>query len=82
MTPLKFSPEPLSLKGNPLPWLSILGMTLQMFLMGCALCFDAKCKIAIYIEHNIEINQEFLSAHPEVKCQLINSWCMSVCCQF
>ena len=34
------------------------------------LCKDAKSKRAIYIERNIEINQEFPSAHPEVKCKI------------
>ena len=31
---------------------------------------DSKVKRARYIEHNVELNQEFRHAHPEIKCRI------------
>ena len=69
--PLKFSPEPLSLNGNPLPWVEH-AKYLGNYVVDApdGLCKDAKSKRAMYIERNIEINQEFPSAHPEVRCKI------------
>ena len=69
--PLKYSPEPLLLNGNPLPWVQkamYLGDEVTTVMDG--LCKDTKVKRARYIERNIEISQEFPSAHPEVKCKI------------
>ena len=69
--PLKYSPEPLLLNGNPLPWVEkamYLGNQVTTVMDG--LCKDTKVKRARYIERNIEISQEFPSAHPEVKCKI------------
>ena len=69
--PLRYSPDPLVLDGNPLPWIEqakYLGNTLSSIPDGWSK--DAKQKRAQYIERNIEINQEFPSAHPDVKCRI------------
>ena len=68
---LQFTPAPLILNGNPLPWISeskYLGNTITSIPDGWSK--DAKQKRASYIERNIEILQEFPEAHPEVKCKL------------
>ena len=69
--PLKFSPEPLTLNGNPLPWIEdakYLGNTITSIPDGFSK--DAKQKRARYIEKNCELMQEFPTAHPEVKCKM------------
>ena len=69
--PLKFAPTPLRLNGDPLPWVEkakYLGNTVNNIPDG--LCSDVKQKRAAYIERNVELNLEFPSAHPEVKCRI------------
>ena len=69
--PLKYSPAPLILNGNPLPWVEqakYLGNDITNIPDGWKK--DTKCKRAMFIERNIEINQEFPSAHPEIKCRI------------
>ena len=68
---IRFSPEPLYLNGNPLPWVEkakYLGNTVTGILDGYSQ--DAREKRAQYIERNCEINQEFSFAHPEVKTKI------------
>ena len=65
---LRFSPAPIILNGNPLPWVDkdkYLGNKMTGVLDGYA--SDVKEKRAQFIERNCELNQEFSSAHPEVK---------------
>ena len=69
--PLKKHVEPIRLNGNPLPWVTkakYLGNDIDA--CGKGLSSDVKVKRAKYIERNVEINQEFPFAHPEVKCKL------------
>ena len=57
--------------GNPLPWVEqakYLGNEITSIPDGWMK--DTKCKRAGYIERNIELNNEFPYAHPEVKCKL------------
>ena len=58
----------LILCGNPLPWndkCKHLGTTLTNKIDGCE--EDMKVKNAMYVEKNIELNQEFFFAHPSTK---------------
>ena len=58
----------LILCGNPLPWTDKckhLGTTLTNKIDGCE--EDMKVKNAMYIEKNIELNQEFFFTHPSTK---------------
>ena len=58
----------LSLCGNPLPWTDKckhLGVTIANRIDGCEQ--DMKVKNAMYIDKNIELNQEFYFAHPDTK---------------
>ena len=69
--PLSFTPEPLELNGNPLPWIEnakYLGNTITG--IPDEFSRDAKQKRAAYIERNVEIMQEFHMAHPDVKCRI------------
>ena len=69
--PLKYNPVPLRLDGNPLPWVmtaKYLGNDIDNIPAG--LSRDVKRKRAMFIERNLEINQEFPFAHPELKCKL------------
>ena len=68
---LSFTPEPLELNGNPLPWIEnakYLGNTITGIPDGFSK--DAKQKRAGYIERNVELMQEFNIAHPDVKCKI------------
>ena len=68
---LSFSPAPVTLNGDPLPWVShakYLGNKLSNLPDG--LSKDIKCQRAEYIEKNNEIMQEFPSTHPEFLCNL------------
>ena len=68
---MKFTPDPLVLDGNPLPWIehaNYLGNVITSIPDGWSK--DARQKRAQYIEKNVEIIQEFPSAHPEVKCKI------------
>ena len=68
---LKYSPAPLLLNGNPLPWIKdakYLGNTITSIPDGFSK--DAKQKRARFIEKNCELLQEFPAAHPEVKCKI------------
>ena len=70
-TPLRFTPDPLVLNGNPLPWIEqakYLGNAVTSIPDGWSK--DARQKRAQYIERNVEINQEFSFAHPDVKCKI------------
>ena len=61
----------LTLCGNPLPWTDKckhLGTTITNKIDGCEA--DMKMKIAVYVEKNIELNQEFFFAHPATKLSL------------
>ena len=58
----------LTLCGNPLPWTDKckhLGTTIANKIDGCE--EDMKVKNAMYVEKNIELNQEFVFAHPTTK---------------
>ena len=58
----------LTLCGNPLPWTDKckhLGTTITNKIDGCE--EDMKVKNAMYVEKNIELNQEFFFAHPSTK---------------
>ena len=58
----------LVLCGNPLPWTDKckhLGTTITNKIDGCE--EDLKVKNAMYVEKNIELNQEFFFAHPSTK---------------
>ena len=58
----------LILCGNPLPWTDKckhLGTTITNKIDGCE--EDLRVKNAMYIEKNIELNQEFCFAHPSTK---------------
>ena len=58
----------LMLCGNPLPWTDKckhLGTTITTKIDGCE--EDMRIKNAMYIEKNIELNQEFHFAHPSTK---------------
>ena len=69
--PLRFKPEPLRLNGLPLPWVEdakYLGNTVTSIPDG--LSKDAYQKRAMFIEKNVEILQEFPTAHPDVKCKI------------
>ena len=68
---LRFSPAPLRLNGNDLPWIEsakYLGNTITNMLDGYSR--DCKQKRAMYIGRNCELLQEFHHAHPEVKCRI------------
>ena len=68
---LKWSPAPVILNGNPLPWVKsgkYLGCKLTNIQDGYSQ--DAKIKRAQYIEKNCELIQEFGFAHPEVKTKI------------
>ena len=68
---LTFDPEPVSLCGNPLPWVKrakYLGGQLTSHLDGYQQ--DARCKRALFIERNCELLQEFPMAHPQLKCRI------------
>ena len=68
---LKWTPAPVILGGNPLPWVKsgkYLGGKLTNIQDGYSQ--DAKIKRAQYIEKNCELIQEFGFAHPEVKTQI------------
>ena len=68
---LKYEPEPLLLNQNELPWVKrakYLGNFIEDIPNG--LQHDAKVKRANYIERNVELEQEFHLAHPEVKCRI------------
>ena len=70
-TAMRFSPAPLVLNGNFLPWIEeakYLGNVLTSIPDGWSK--DAKVKRAQNIERNCEIIQEFPSAHPRVKCSM------------
>ena len=69
--PLKFSPTPLRLNDDALPWVQsakYLGNVIEDIPDG--FCKDSWQKRARYIERNIELNLEFPTAHPEVKCRI------------
>ena len=69
--PLNFEPAQLILDSNPLPWVKqakYLGNELEN--IPCGLSKDARVKRAKYIEKNIELNQEFPYAHPDLKCKI------------
>ena len=68
---LGFSPAPLTLNGNDLPWVDTakyLGNTVNNIPEGFIM--DCKQKRAMFIEKNCTLNQEFYIAHPEVKCKI------------
>ena len=68
---LGWSPAPLMLCGNPLPWVKdakYLGNTISNIVDG--LSKDVKIKRAMFIERNCDILQEFPFAHPSVKCRI------------
>jgi hypothetical protein len=68
---IRFSPEPLYLNGNLLPWVEkakYLGNKVTGIMDGYSQ--DVKEKRAQFIERNCEINQEFSFAHPEVKTRI------------
>ena len=68
---LRFSPAPLKLNGNDLPWITsakYLGNTITNVLDGYTR--DCQQKRAMYIGRNCELIQEFYHAHPEVKCRI------------
>ena len=63
----------LLLCGNPLPWTDKckhLGTTITSKIDGCE--GDMKVKNAMYVEKNIELNQEFFFAHPSTKLTINN----------
>ena len=69
--PLNWQPTPVNLCGNPLPWVKsakYLGNNLTGIIDGLAQ--DVKIKRARFIERNIELNQEFQFAHPEIKTRI------------
>ena len=69
--PLNFSPAPIILNGDALPWVlesKYLGGKLTGVLDGYQK--DARVKRACYIERNCELLQEFPMAHPEIKCKV------------
>ena len=65
----KIRPLPnLLLCGNPLPWTDRckhLGVTISNRIDGCQ--DDMRVKNAMYVEKNIDLNQEFYFAHPDTK---------------
>ena len=68
---LKWTPAPLMLCGNPIPWVKdakYLGNSISNIVDG--LSKDVRVKRAIFIERNCEIIQEFPFAHPAVKCKI------------
>ena len=68
---LKWQPAALQLCGNPLPWVKsakYLGNKVTGIMDG--LSQDIKIKRARYIERNVELNQEFYFAHPEIKTKI------------
>ena len=68
---LSFEPKLLLLNGDELPWVNqakYLGNEVEAIPNG--LLKDAKVKRARYIERNVELNQEFRHAHPEIKCRI------------
>ena len=68
---LGFSPEPIKLNGNALPWVTqskYLGNRMTSTMDGYA--SDIREKRAQFIERNCELNLEFGFAHPEVKCHI------------
>ena len=68
---VNFEPKPLRLNNDDLPWVNhakYLGN--EIVSMPDGLSKDAKAKRARYIERNVELNQEFKFAHPEVKCRI------------
>ena len=68
---LSWSPAPLMLNNNPLPWVKkakYLGNLVSNLVDG--LSQDVRVKRARFIERNCEILQEFPSAHPEVKSKI------------
>ena len=70
----KLQPLPnLNLCGNPLPWTEKckhLGITLANKIDGCQA--DMEVKNAMYVQKNIDINQEFYFAHPDTKLSINN----------
>ena len=70
----KLRPLPnLNLCGNPLPWTEKckhLGITLANKIDGCQA--DMEVKNAMYVQKNIDINQEFYFAHPDTKLSINN----------
>ena len=68
---LRFTPVPLELNGNLLPWVEdakYLGNFIENVPTG--LSMDVLRKRAMYIEKNMELMQEFPFAHPELKCRI------------
>jgi hypothetical protein len=68
---LKWSPAPVILNGNILPWVKsgkYLGSKLTNIVDGFSQ--DIKIKRAQYIERNCELLQEFGFAHPDVKSKI------------
>ena len=68
---LNWSPAPLILCNNPLPWVKnakYLGNFIGNIVDG--LSKDVRIKRARFIEKNCELLQEFPLAHPEVKCKI------------
>ena len=68
---IAFEPKPLTLNNDELPWVNqakYLGNEIEAIPNG--LLKDSKMKQARYIERNVELNQEFRLAHPEVKCRI------------
>ena len=68
---LKFSPVPIMLNGDPLPWVEkakYLGSKMTSILDGYSA--DVREKRAQFIGRNCDLNQEFSSAHPEVKTKI------------
>ena len=68
---LTWTPAPLMLCGNPLPWVKeakYLGNFISNIVDG--LSKDVRIKRAGFIEKNCEILQEFPFAHPAVKCKI------------
>ena len=69
--PLNFSPSPIYLSGNALPWVqeaNYLGGRLTSTLDGYQQ--DARMKRAQFIEKNCELSQEFYMAHPDIICKV------------
>ena len=68
---LNFSPAPLTLNGNSLPWVDsakYLGNNITSVMDG--MISDCKMKRAKFIQRNCELIQEFRIAHPAVKCSI------------
>jgi hypothetical protein len=68
---LKWSPVPLQLSGNNLPWVKsgkYLGSKMTNIMYGFSQ--DTRIKRAQYIERNCDILQEFSFAHPQLKSKI------------